>query len=140
MAKLTTPLAKLKKSFDTIFSQYIRLKYANKSGFVKCYTCSTIKHWKEMQCGHWIPRNILSSRFSEENCRPQCVGCNMFQRGRPAVFSVNLMNEGVNIKDLQQQRYHIFKVDIFWYLTQIEKYKKLVQSLLEKISVDNAVD
>jgi len=26
-----------------------------------------------MQNGHWIPRNNLATRFSEDNCRPQCL-------------------------------------------------------------------
>lgn len=82
-----------------------------------------------MQCGHWIPRNITGTRFSEENCRPQCVGCNMFQKGKPDVFAVNLLNEGVDIIKLQQQRYKIFKVNTVWYEEQILKYKKLINEI-----------
>jgi len=115
--------AKLKKELDRIFSLFIRYKYADKNGYVRCYTCDTIKPVKEMQCGHWIPRNILGTRFSEKNCRPQCVGCNMFNRGRPDVFSVNLMKEKIDIVKLQQDRYKVFKVDSTWYEGQIQNYK-----------------
>lgn len=80
-----------------------------------------------MQNGHWIPRNNLATRFSEENCRPQCVGCNMFQRGRPDVFAVNLIKEGIDIVALQQSRYRVFKVDSIWYQTQIDYYKQKVK-------------
>lgn len=83
-----------------------------------------------MQNGHWIPRNNLATRFSEENCRPQCVGCNMFQRGRPDVFAVNLIAEGVNIVELQQSRYKVFKIDSIWYEQQIEKYTEKLQSFI----------
>lgn len=121
--------AKLKKDFDALFSQYIRRKYANEEGMVKCYTCSTIKHWKEIQNGHWIPRNNLATRFSEDNCRPQCVACNMFQHGMPDVFAVNLIKDGIDIVALQQTRYSIFKIDRHWYIAQIEKYKALLESL-----------
>ena len=121
--------AKLKKDFDALFSRYIRQKYANEEGMVKCYTCSTIKHWKEIQNGHWIPRNNLATRFSEDNCRPQCVACNMFQKGMPDVFAVNLIKEGVDIVALQQTRYSIFKIDRHWYIAQIEKYQALLESL-----------
>ena|SRR3990167_10524177 len=116
----------LKGKLDNVFSKYIRLKYA-KNGQVACYTCSVIKPVAEMQCGHWIPRNNLSTRFSEENCRPQCVGCNMFNKGRPDVFSVNLIKEGIDIVALQQTRYRVFKVDEIWYQEQIDKYQKLVE-------------
>lgn len=115
----------LKKKLDAVFSQYIRHKYA-KNGLVKCYTCSTIKPIKEMQNGHWIPRNVLATRFEEKNCRPQCVGCNMFNKGRPDVFSVNLLKEGVDIEKMSQLRYKIFKVDSSWYENRINYYTKLL--------------
>jgi len=115
--------AKLKKDLDAVFSRYIRNKYA-KDGMVKCYTCTTIKPVKEMQNGHWIPRNVTATRFLEENCRPQCVACNMFQKGKPDVFAVNLMREGVDIEELQKKRYVIFKVDRIWYENMISEYKE----------------
>lgn len=115
----------LKKKLDAVFSQYIRHKYA-KNGLVKCYTCSTIKPIKEMQNGHWIPRNVLATRFEEKNCRPQCVVCNMFNKGRPDVFSVNLLKEGVDIEKMSQLRYKIFKVDSSWYENRINYYTKLL--------------
>jgi hypothetical protein len=112
-----------KKELDRIFSLHIRNKYADDNGYVKCFTCNVIKPIKEMQNGHWIPRNNLATRFSEENCRPQCVGCNMFNKGRPDVFAVNLIKEGIDIVKLQQSRYKIFKVDTQWYKEKIEEYK-----------------
>lgn len=121
-------LSKLKKKLDTVFSQYIRQKYADQNGMVKCYTCSTVKHWKEMQNGHWIPRNNLATRFSEENCRPQDVGCNMFQQGRPDVFAVNLIKEGIDLEELQKTRYAIFKVDAQWYEDKIKHYESLIRT------------
>lgn len=114
-----------KKELDRIFSLYIRNKYADSNGYVKCYTCSVSKPIKEMQNGHWIPRNNLATRFSEENCRPQCVGCNMFNKGRPDVFAVNLIKEGIDIVELQQSRYKIFKVSSEWYKQKIEFYKSV---------------
>lgn len=120
--------ARLKKDLDALFSKYIRTKYS-KNGLVKCYTCSVVKPIKEIQNGHWIPRNNLATRFSEENCRPQCVGCNMFQRGRPDVFAVNLIAEGVDIVKLQQSRYSVFKIDSIWYQKRIEEYEKKLLEL-----------
>ena len=124
----TRSLSKLKKQLDKIFSLYIRTKYS-KNGLVKCYTCSVTKPIKEIQNGHWIPRNVLGSRFSEENCRPQCVGCNMFNKGRPDVFAVNLMNEGVDIKELQKLRYKVFKVSSLWYEEKINEYTRKLKDL-----------
>lgn len=120
MKKKTT--SQLKKELDKIFSLYIRYKYA-KDGMVKCYTCSVVKPIKQIQNGHWIPRNNLATRFSEENCRPQCVGCNMFNKGRPDEFAVNLIKEGIDIVALQQTKYRVFKIDAIWYQDKIDYYK-----------------
>ena len=125
--------AQLKKKLDQIFSKYIRHKYA-KDGMVKCYTCSVVKPIREMQNGHWIPRNNLKTRFSEENCRPQCVGCNMFQRGRPEVFAVNLLKEGVDLIALEQTKYQVFKIDKRWYEAKIAEYEEKLKA------VDNSLD
>jgi len=119
--------AQLKKDLDAIFSIYIRQKYADlHTGTVSCYTCSVVKHWKEIQNGHWIPRNILATRFDEDNCRPQCVGCNMFNKGKPDIFAVNLLSDGIDIKELSQRRRLTLKLDRHWYTAEIEKYKLLI--------------
>lgn len=128
-AKAKPSQAKLKKQLDTIFSQYIRRKYANEEGMVKCYTCTTVKHWKEIQNGHWIPRHNLATRFSEDNCRPQCVACNMFQKGMPDVFAVNLLKEGIDIIALQQTRYSVFKIDSAWYESKIQLYTHMLEEM-----------
>lgn len=123
----TKTQAQLKKELDSVFSKFIRQKYADKhTGLVKCYTCQTVKHWKEMQNGHWIPRNILITRFSEENCRVQCTGCNMFQKGRPDVFAVNLLKEGIDIVALEKTKNSMLKIDRAWYVDKIKHYQSLL--------------
>lgn len=131
----TKPLSWYKKELDKWFSLYIRYKYADKEGNVLCYTCTTKKKVKEIQNGHWIPRNILATRYEEKNCRPQCVGCNMFQNGKPDVFAVNLLREGVDIEKLQQLRYKVFKVDRFWYEEKIAYYKGEVRKFEELYNI-----
>ena len=119
--------AQLKRDLDNVFSKYIRQKYADKhTGLVKCFTCSTVKHWKEMQNGHWIARNYLATRFHENNCRVQCSGCNMFQKGRPDVFAVNLLKEGIDIVLLEESKHKETKVDRAWYVDKINYYQSLL--------------
>ena len=48
---------KLKKKLNAVVSKYVRLKYANKKGMVRCYTCNTIKYYKQIHCGHFVKRN-----------------------------------------------------------------------------------
>lgn len=117
--------ARLKKELDKIFSQYIRQKYA-KDGIVKCYTCGSAKTIKEIQNGHFVSRSYLATRFSEDNCRPQCVGCNVFGGGRLPIFGSNLEKETNGITtQLYREAQKIVKD--YPYQEKIDYYKKLIQ-------------
>lgn len=73
----------LKKKLWTLTSQYIRRKYSDPhTEMCTCVTCGTVKHWKELQAGHFVPKaKGLSVYFVEENIHPQCVSCNVFNSG-----------------------------------------------------------
>lgn len=98
------PVAILTDDLDIIFSQLVRLKEADEHGMVKCYTCDTVKHWKQMQCGHFIPRAHMPTRFSVKNCRPQCKSCNEDKRGNLAVFSERLEAEEKGIVAMLEEQ------------------------------------
>ena len=70
----------LKKPDDT-FSIYIRMRYADDNGYVKCATCPTVLHWKQMDCGHFRLRANLSTRWNEHNAAQQCRLCNGSEDG-----------------------------------------------------------
>lgn len=40
-----------------------------------------------------MSRRYMSTRFSEDNCRPQCVACNMFNQGNIQLYRHNLIKE-----------------------------------------------
>lgn len=82
----------LKNKAWRLFSQYIRRKYSNKEGFAKCFTCGTVKPWKELQCGHGIGGRGNYVLFLEEVCRPQCYGCNVGRKGAYEVFIPKLID------------------------------------------------
>ena len=84
---------KLKKELDTIFSRYIRLKYADANGYVQCFTCGRMYFWKEIQNGHYVRREYNATRYHEKNCHPQCVGCNMFKAGNMDEYTLNLVKK-----------------------------------------------
>ncbi len=123
--------SQLKKELDTLFSQYIRRKYANHMGYVACYTCQKWLHWKEIQNGHFVSRAQLATRYCEDNCRPQCVGCNVFAGGKTSLFAENLereLGEGT-ISRLYREGNKITKD--FPYQERIEFYKKKISELAE---------
>jgi len=80
------------KAWD-LLSKIIRLSASDKSGNIKCYTCGTVKHWKEMQAGHAISGRGNSVLFDESIIRPQCVGCNIFKGGEYGIFAAKLIRE-----------------------------------------------
>jgi len=86
MAKRVRKLPALKKSLDTIFSRYIRLKDRDENGYVVCYTCESKKLWKEMDAGHFQSRKYLATRWHEDNVKPQCKRCNIFNSGEQYTF------------------------------------------------------
>lgn len=65
----------LREEADRLFSTFIRQRDADITGMVQCCTCPKKLHWKDMTCGHWISRKVLSTRYEESNCHPQEWGC-----------------------------------------------------------------
>jgi len=84
---------KLKDELDTVCSKYIRKSAADSDGMVKCYTCDKVKHWKSMDCGHYISRRYLSSRWFFKNMKPQCKKCNIYEEGNKPIFALRLQKE-----------------------------------------------
>ena len=74
---------------DKKASEYIRRKSADSNGYCKCVTCDKggLFHWKDLDCGHFIKRDHLLTRYIETNMAPQCKKCNRFQGGREARFA-----------------------------------------------------
>lgn len=81
----------LVKKLDAVFSIYIRRRYAV-NDIAKCVTCGKEDNWKSLQCGHFMSRKHLSTRWNEDNCQVQCAGCNVFRYGEQYLFSQYLGN------------------------------------------------
>lgn len=129
MAKKT--VSKLKKKADKIFSEYIRRKYATSDGYVRCVSCCKMEHWKNMNAGHWLSRRFAATRYSEDNCFPQCIYCNRFLEGSKAGYA-EYMYAHYTKKQLAALQYlaHSCKQFKTYELEEIiEKYKKLVKGL-----------
>jgi len=121
----------LKKKLDTIFSIYIRLKYADEDLNVKCFTCDKVYHYKKIQNGHFYSRGILSLRWDEQNCRPQCYGCNIAQKGNYIEYYKRLEKEiGKGGMDyLEYKRHQIKKMGKLDYQIYIDTYTQKVAEL-----------
>ena len=84
--------SKLTKELDAIFSQRIRHKYCI-NGLVVCYTCWVKKLIKEMQNWHFITRTCMLLRRDPNNCRPQCVWCNVYKSGNYIEYTRRMIEE-----------------------------------------------
>ena len=82
----------LVKNLDTVFSRYIRLRYA-KDEICECYTCGKKDHYKKQQAGHFASRRHYSTRWNEYNVQVQCYGCNIGLQGLQFEFGKRLNKE-----------------------------------------------
>jgi hypothetical protein len=85
---------------DLVFSRYIRHKYADKDGMVKCYTCPSVEPINMIENGHYISRKNMYLRFDERNCRPQCNVCNSMKYGNMPEYTKRLEEESPGITDI----------------------------------------
>jgi hypothetical protein len=132
-------ISKLKKELDKWFSLFIRLRDATSEGMVQCFTCHKVSHYKSgMQNGHFQSRKHLATRWDEENCQVQCVGCNMFKGGEQYKFSVALdskYGEG-KAEELEFLARTIMKVSRIDYEDKISYYGTLVEKLKKEKGIE----
>ena len=132
-------ISKLKKELDKWFSLYVRLREATDEGMVQCFTCGKVAHYKVgMQCGHFQSRSNLKTRFDEENCQVQCVGCNMFKQGEQYRFALQLdgkYGEGTaeKLMYLSHQGIRFIRGD---YEEKISYYKSCVEKLKKEKGIE----
>lgn len=119
------PVSRLKSSLDAIFSIYIRTKYGK-----TCYTCGG---QGTLQCGHFISRSYLATRWDESNARPQCVGCNIWGHGKFLDFEEHLVKElgADRVQELKDARKQLIKPTRKFYTEQILIFSEKVKQLQE---------
>lgn len=126
MAKAVKTRAWWKKNWaDVWFSRFIRQRDKG-----QCYTCPNKNDPKNMQCGHFVPRQYSSTRYDERNNHCQCYACNMLYNGQPDIYALNLKRDyGDNIvSELNKLRSRLeIGMD---YKAIGDKYKKLYEKLL----------
>lgn len=116
------------------FSRYIRLKHSV-NGYCTCVTCGVLKHWKDIDAGHYVPKSRGNSiYFVEENVHPQCRACNRFKGGMLIEYGIYMQSMyGPNIDDyllkLSRQTLHFTLNDY----EEIEQEYRLMANELEQM-------
>lgn len=122
---------KYQQKLDTVFSIYIRKKDADINGMVQCYTSGKWFHWTKLQCGHFISRRHLSTRWDERNAKPQSISENMFNQGNGPVFAKKLIEEygpGI-IETLEIKKNNICIMRDFQYQILIKEFEEKIKNL-----------
>lgn len=130
MARKPT-LKTIKRKADKVFSEYIRKLRSDSSGRCICVTCGTIKPVKEMQNGHYFPRNRLGTRFHEDNCHPQCPSCNVFKHGNYTAYAAFMYNKygKQKVEHLEMLSRKALKLTISDYQTLIAGWKQMMERM-----------
>ena len=75
------------KTVDKWFSFFIRARDTiKKNGF--CPTCGRHITFETSDCGHFLSRRFMSTRWNERNAYAQCLKCNRFENGNQYEFGL----------------------------------------------------
>lgn len=127
MKKLPT-LKRAKVRAWQAISLYVRMVNATHEGFVKCFTCSTIKHYKEMDAGHFIHNKLDYELY---NLQVQCTSCNRYKSGNWVNYYEKMkeMYGQEVIDDLMRKKNIVTKYTVTDLLAIEKKYLDLIKSL-----------
>ena len=120
----------LKTKLDKVFSEYIR-KRDTRNGAFKCISCGRILPYEQADCGHYINRKHMTTRFDEMNCNAQCRSCNRFDEGNIKGYRRGLValygEQQVTL--LEAKKHNLRKYSDFEYEALIKHYKEEIKKL-----------
>lgn len=129
--------AGLIKKLDAIFSTFIRLRDTDANGYGKCITSGQFIHFDNADCGHFISRNNMATRYAEKNCNLQGRQDNRFLSGRQYEHGLAINNkwgkgtaEMLLIKSKSRVHFHPFELE-----TMIKHYQQQVDVLKKKKNI-----
>ena len=133
MSKVTLPYVRNKVLWPLV-SKFVRLSAADWKGYVACVTCGIVKHWKEMQAGHFNPGRTNSIIFDVRGIHPQCYQCNVGKKGNPREYDAYMRKTYGDeiVKELDQNRHKVEIFDMPQLLALVGEYRLKVKALLEE--------
>ena len=122
----TSERTKLIKDADRLFSIYIRQRGMDWAGYNTCYTCGALMPWGLLQCGHFMSRRYMNTRWHEMNCWPQCNECNVVKNGNIPIYEKKLIAQHgrYDIEKLKELALSINKFTVMDIQDIIRKYQK----------------
>lgn len=131
--------AKLKRKLDKVFSEYIRLRDSH-DGFFVCISCGRTLPYEQADCGHYINRSHLSTRWDETNCNAQCRHCNRFDEGNAVGYRAGIIRKYGEraLVLLEARKYAKTKISDFEISVMISEYRRLVNGIRDSKSAPKA--
>lgn len=136
--KRLSPLFKIKKDFDVIYSLVVKMEPATDEGIITCY-CGKRLHWTNANNSHFIPRSTAPSLIHDRmNTHPSCIPCNGFKEGnRPAYIPwMNKKYGEAQVALLEQRGQKKSNNGVFEYLVMIDEYIMLFLNECERLNYE----
>jgi len=130
--KLTT----VKKRLWGLVSKFVRMDASDVNGFCKCVTCHTVKHYKEMQAGHFIPQAQGNAvKWDLRNIHPQCYRCNINLGGNGAEYYPYMVDQyGIDtVDELRRLSHTTVKFTVNDLLEMENDFKLKLENIQDKI-------
>ena len=123
--------SKARARCDTAFSLFIRYRDAMPSGFFRCISCGKIKPFPKADCGHYINRQHMATRFNEINCNAQCSHCNRFMEGNIQGYRRGLIAKygESKVELLEAMQHETNKLSEFELDVMAKHYRKLARQI-----------
>lgn len=120
----------LKNKLDRVFSEYIR-KRDSRDGYFTCISCGRIKPYEQADCGHYINRVHLATRWSEENCNAECRHCNRFDENHLHGYRMNLVKKigESRVLMLESRKNSQCKIGDFELKYLIDEYQRKIKEM-----------
>ena len=99
---------------DEAFSLYIRTRDAQSydGRFFRCISCGRVLPIEKADCGHYINRQHMATRFSEDNCHAQCRSCNRFDEGNMQGYRASLVEKVELLEAMKHTTHKLTETDL----------------------------
>lgn len=115
---------------DQLFSLYIRQRDCP-DGYGFCISCGAPITPKNCDCGHFIGRSNMITRWNERNCHAQCKHCNQHLMGNILAYRRSLIQKyGIEaVEELEKMKRYAIKLSNSDIRELIDYYKMKIHEV-----------
>ncbi|MFV0587397.1 recombination protein NinG [Bacteroides reticulotermitis] len=128
--KTKSTKSKLVAKLDGVLSKFIRWRDSRPNASFRCISCGRVLPIDQADCGHYINRQHMSTRFNEKNCNAQCHTCNRFNGGNLEGYRQGLIakyGESI-VSELESRKNELTKYSESDLKEMINHYQKELKS------------